>query len=200
MYQVIGTTRSRTLRVIWMLEELNLPYTHTPAAPQSDVAQKANPSGKVPILIDGNHTITDSVAIVTYLADRHGALTYPAGTIERAHQDSITHLILDEVDAALWSASRHSNYLPSSLHYADMRETVKWDLDRAEQRLIHQLGDHPFLMGEQITIPDILLTHCGGWPMTQKMPFRHTVLRNYFRRMRNRPAYQKMLGTLSSDA
>ena len=55
-----------------------------------------NPSGKVPVLIVDDTAISDSVAIMTFLADRHGDLTYAAGTIERAKQDSLTQMINDE--------------------------------------------------------------------------------------------------------
>jgi len=104
MYKVIGSIKSRTLRVLWMLEELGQTYDHDPAAPQSDAARAANPSGKVPTLIVDGVAITDSVAIITYLADRHGALTAPAGTIDRARQDAMTCFIVDEIEGPLWTA------------------------------------------------------------------------------------------------
>ena len=84
MYTVIGTTKSRALRVLWMLEELEQPYDHIPAGPRSDEARRHSPSGKVPALLVDGEAITDSVAIMTFLADRHAALTFPAGTVERA--------------------------------------------------------------------------------------------------------------------
>ena len=98
MYKVLGTASTRAFRVMWMLEELGQPYDHVPAAPQSDGVVAFNPSGKVPVLIDEGAPITDSTAIIQYLADRHGALTHKAGTIERARQDSLTQFILDEFD------------------------------------------------------------------------------------------------------
>ena len=112
MYEVIGTRASRSLRVLWMLEEIGQPYTHLPAGPRSDEALAANPSGKVPSLRVEGDVITDSVAIMTYLGDHHGALTYPAGTILRARQDALTFQIIDDVDALLWTAARHGFILP----------------------------------------------------------------------------------------
>jgi len=52
MYEVIGSSASRTFRVLWMLEELGIAYTHVPAMPQSPEARAANPSGKVPVFRD----------------------------------------------------------------------------------------------------------------------------------------------------
>ena len=86
MYKVIGTPQTRAFRVIWMLEELELPYELVPAPPRSEGVVAFNPSGKVPVLIDNGTPITDSTAIIQYLADKHGQLTHPAGTLERARQ------------------------------------------------------------------------------------------------------------------
>ncbi len=72
MYTVIGTVRTRAARVLWMLEELGLPYTHVAAGPRSDGVTPFNPAGKVPVLIADHVPITDSTAILTFLADRHG--------------------------------------------------------------------------------------------------------------------------------
>ena len=43
MYTVIGGTKSRAFRVMWMLEELGQPYALNPAAPRSEEARKYNP-------------------------------------------------------------------------------------------------------------------------------------------------------------
>ena len=72
MYTVIGHPQSRALRVIWALEELGQPYELVKAMPRSEEILKYNPLGKIPALIDGEDVLTDSVAIMTYLADKHG--------------------------------------------------------------------------------------------------------------------------------
>ena len=90
MYKLIGTPKTRAIRVLWMLEELGAEYTLDPVAPRSDEARAYNPSGKVPMLQVGDDVIIDSVAICQYLADVHGKFTAQAGTIERALQDSWT--------------------------------------------------------------------------------------------------------------
>ncbi|MFT7311817.1 MAG: glutathione S-transferase, partial [Paracoccaceae bacterium] len=115
MYTVIGDIKSRAMRVIWMLEELGEPFEHRAAPPRSDDVLAVNPAGKVPVLIEDNVPILDSTAILTYLADKHGKLTFPAGTLERARQDGLTQFLLDELDSSLWMAARHSFILPEEL-------------------------------------------------------------------------------------
>lgn len=191
MYTVIGTVNSRALRVLWALEELEQPYELTVAPPRSEVARAHNPSGKIPALLVDGTILTDSTAIVTYLADRYGALTQPAGTLARAQQDALTHKILDEMDAVLWTAARHSFILPEEHRVPEVKESLKWEFARTCTEIADRLGDGPFLCGEAMTVPDILLTHCIGWAMSAKFPIHEDRLTAYARRMRDRPAYQR---------
>ena len=83
MYTVVGAPMTRSFRVLWALEELGQPYELIPALPQSPEILEVTDSGKVPALIEGDAVLTDSTAIITYLADKHGSLTAPAGTLAR---------------------------------------------------------------------------------------------------------------------
>ena len=189
MYKVLGTANTRAFRVMWMLEELDQPYDHVPAAPQSDGVVAFNPSGKVPVLIEDGTPITDSTAIIQYLADRHGALTHKAGTIERARQDSLTQFLLDEFDAVLWTAARHTFVLPEELRVSAIKDTLRWEFQRSQQILKQRVGNGPYLMGEVMTVPDIILTHCLGWAQAARFPLMDCWDQNYLLKMRARPAY-----------
>lgn len=112
MYQIYGSKTNRTFRVIWMLEELGQPYELHKDAPGSPAIVALNPSGKVPVLVTDNMVLTDSVAILTHLAETHGKLTEPAGTPARAMQDALTFCLLDEIEGLVWTAARHSFVLP----------------------------------------------------------------------------------------
>ena len=191
MYTVVGSVKSRTMRVLWMLEELGQPYEHQAEAPRSDTVRKLNPLGKVPVLIDGDAVLTDSVAILTYLADKHAAMTFPAGTVERAHQDALTNFVLDEMDALLWAAARHSFILPEERRVREVKETLRWEFERTETRLAAFLGDGPFLMGETMTIPDILAVHCWDWAIAARFPMSSEHVRAYAERLRAREAFQR---------
>ncbi len=193
MYTVIGTVNSRAARVLWMLEELELPYEHIPAAPRSAGVVEFNPAGKVPVLIDDGTPITDSTAIIQYLADRHGRLTHTAGTLDRARQDSLTQFLLDEFDAALWMAARHSFILPQEMRMSAIKDSLKWEFERSQKVLVHRMGDGPFVMGEMMTVPDIILGHCLGWALSARFPLVEHRLTDYFERIRARPAYQRAM-------
>lgn len=191
MYKVIGSPRSRSARIYWMLEELGQPYEIIPAKPHSPEVLALNPGGKIPILIDGDAVLTDSVAIVQYLADKHSACTFPAGTVNRAIQDSFTQFCVDEVEGALWTAAKqgimHDNCAPQII------EVCHKEFARAMETLSQRLGDKPYVMGETFTVPDLILGHCGGWAAMSKFPIpKDGPLYDYFKRLRERPAYVAM--------
>lgn len=189
MYKVIGTTKSRAFRVLWALEELGRPYEHLPANPRSTDAMAHNPTGKVPVLIDDGEVLTDSIAIITYLADKHGALTAPAGTRARAAQDAITFWLIDEFDAILWAASKHSFILPPEKRMPAVKDLLKEEFAASAAQLSARI-DGPFLAGDQLTIPDILACHCLNWAIGAKFPRVDDTLFAYGKALRDRPAYQ----------
>lgn len=192
MYTVYGNLQTRTFRVLWMLEELGLPYKHVAVAPHSHETRAVNPAGKVPVLIADGVTLTDSVAIMSFLADRHGQFTHACGTTDRARQDGFTHFINDELDATLWTAARHSFVLPEEKRVPEVKDSLKWEFARSVDELMRRMGDGPFVMGDKMTLPDILAAHCGNWAFAAKFPLNNEAFNAYVKRMRARPAYQQV--------
>jgi glutathione S-transferase len=82
---------SRSHRILWLLEELGVPYEirHYKRDPKTSLAPpellRVHPLGKSPVITDGELTIAESGAIIEYLVDRYGkgALIPPPGTPER---------------------------------------------------------------------------------------------------------------------
>jgi glutathione S-transferase len=194
MYKVIGATKSRAFRVLWMLEEMGLPYEHIPATPRSPEAIAHNPTGKIPALIDGAEVLTDSVAIMTYLADKHGQLTAPAGTVARAHQDAMTLWLIDEFDAILWAAAKHSFVFPEAERVPAIKDSLKAEFARACTHLESRLQG-PFLMGDTLSLPDILAVHCINWSIGAGFPPVGETLATYAKSLRARPAFRAVSGS-----
>jgi glutathione S-transferase len=192
MFKVVGFVRTRAFRVLWTLEEMDLPYEYLPFRPQSGDTLNLVPNGKVPALIEGENTVTDSVAIMTYLADRFGKLTAPAGSWDRAHQDSMIQFLVDEFDACLWTAARHSFVLPEDKRVPEIKESLKWEFERSQKEFARRLGDSPFVMGSEMTIADILATHCGTWARNAKFSITEPKFSDYIDRMTARPAWKRV--------
>lgn len=190
MYTVIGPPKTRAFRVMWMLEELGQPYTIQPTPPRDKALEAINPSLKVPVLKDGDDYIIDSVAICQYLADKYRRFTFPAGTIGRAHQDSFTQFAADDVESGLWQAAKHSFALPSEYRVEDAKRAFRFDFDRSMQALSARLGSKPYVMGEEFTVPDLLLGHCGGWAKAVGWEIPTGNVSDYIARVRARPAHK----------
>ncbi len=78
MITVHHLNNSRSQRVLWLLEELDLPYTvkryerHAKTMLAPPELRAVHPLGKSPVITDGEHTVAESGAIVEYLVNRHG--------------------------------------------------------------------------------------------------------------------------------
>ncbi len=114
--------------------------------------------------------ITDSTAILTFLADRHGLLTHPAGDLDRARQDSLTPVLPDDCDAAPRVAARYSFILPRALRRPGIKTSLHRGFARSQTTLVQRMGGGAFLMGDVMTVPDIILGHCWAWAEAAKLP------------------------------
>jgi len=189
MYKLIGSKKSRAFRVLWALEEIGLEYEHISAAARSDEVRVYNASGKVPVLLVDDHVLTDSVAIIQFLADKHGQITFPAGSIERGQQDGHMQFACDEMDSTLWTAFRNSFIFPEELRAPAFKDALKWDYARSMKNLAGRLGDKTYLMGDTFTVADIVATHCGTWARGSGFDCAEQSVSDYFDRVVTRPAY-----------
>ena len=193
-YKIYGNLRTRATRVIWTLEELGVDYELVEAGARSDEAKAVNPSGKVPFLVIDGEVIPDSVAIMTFLADKHGALTAPAGTIARAKQDSFVQMVNDEIDGVLWAAARHSFILPEEHRVPEVKDSLKWEFARNQDAVANRMSaDGPFIAGDEMSIADILLSHYIGWAAAAKFDVTNEKLIEHNAMMRARPAFKAAL-------
>ena len=107
MLTLWGGATSRTLRAHWMLHELGLDYEprligSRTGATQTDAFKQLNPKEKIPVLVDDEFTLTESVAIVTYLGDTYGSgsgLVPEPFTRDRARYNEWASFIQMELDA-----------------------------------------------------------------------------------------------------
>lgn len=191
MYTVIGSPFTRTMRVYWAMEEMGLDYEINASPPRSKEVLALNPSGKVPCLLVDGEAIIDSVAIIQFLADKHQQLTFPAGTVKRAQQDSFTQFCCDEVDGALWIAAKNTFIHPEERRVPEIKATARYEFDQAMATLESRLGENEFVMGDKFTIPDLLFGNCSNWAKSAKFDIPEGKVSDYFKRVTERPAYQR---------
>ncbi|TRD19831.1 glutathione S-transferase family protein [Palleronia caenipelagi] len=192
MLTLYGTSKARPFRVLWMLEELGLKFTHKALEPRSDDAFRLSPLGKVPVLEVDGEAITDSAAILTYLADREGRMTAAAGTVARAQQDAVTHMVLDDMDALLWMAAKNTFIWPEGERVPEVKTGLRSEFSRNVDRLmVRKRGD--YLMGDALTVPDILAVHCGLWAGRAGFDVGNADFAAYLERASARPAFERAM-------
>ena len=189
MYKAVGSRGSRVSRVLWMLEELGQPCEFVEVKLRSPEAYALNPSGKVPILIDGDLKITDSAAICVYLAHKHvdkgmGANPSLAG---RAEMDSWMHFAQSELEAPLWNKLRHRFLLPKEVR-VDVGPAAAHDFASEVKALDRRLGNGSFALGDRFSAIDVILGDIGGWARAGRCPFESERVYAYFDRVLLRSA------------
>lgn len=192
MYTVIGLPMTRTLRVLWALEEMGQLFEVKPYLPASKEVRDISPLGKVPVLVDGDLVLPDSMAILSHLGDKHGGILAPPGSAERALQNAMCMRLLDELDALLWTTSRHKFILPEAQRVPEVLPSIAWELNRNIDRLFSQVQTS-FLVGDTFSVADIIFTHCVGWAKNVKITIENRGALDHAKAMRERPAFQRVI-------
>ncbi len=168
---------SRSQRVLWLLEELGVPYevkryerdAKTMLAPPSLLA--IHPLGKSPVIVDGAVTLAESGAIIEYLVDKYGAgrLIPPAGSPERLRYTYWLHyaegsamppllfrLVFNRIatNPAPWPISAIARKIASTVDNSFITPNLNRHLDYMEA----ELNSHPWFAGEQFTAADVQMS------------------------------------------
>jgi glutathione S-transferase len=98
MITVHHLNNSRSQRILWMLEELGVPYEvkryqRKPSMQAPDELRKVHPLGKSPVITDGDKVLAESGAILEYLSETYGGgrFTPAPGTPERLNYTYFMH-------------------------------------------------------------------------------------------------------------
>lgn len=208
---------SRSQRVLWLLEELGVPYTlklyqRDPKTRLAPATLKAiHPLGKSPVITDGDETIAESGAILEYLVERYGAqgqgalanLQPPAGSA--AHRQSRFWMHYAEGSLMNWLVMKLVFMtIPTQPMPFFVRPIARQLCAKVQAKLIDpnlatalafmeaHLGTHVWFAGEQISIADFQMSFAVEAALARGAdPTRFPRLAAYKARMEARPAYQR---------
>jgi glutathione S-transferase len=177
MVVVHHLNNSRSQRVLWLLEELGVPYEvkryerdpKTMLAPPSLLA--IHPLGKSPVIVDGEVKVAESGAIIEYLVDKYGAgrLIPAAGTEQRRRYTYWLHyaegsamtpqlfkLVFDRIatNPAPWPVSAIARRIAATVTNTFIAPNLKRHLDYIEA----ELGLALWFAGEQFTAADVQMS------------------------------------------
>lgn len=194
VYTYVG---SRSLRVVWALEELGVEYQcHALRLDRGEGKTPEHlarhPDGKVPVLVDGELTLFESAAICRYLAARYGADSglMPTDVAGQARLDQWLFFLLTELEQPLWNQAKHTFALPEAQRVPAMIPTAAWEYRRALAALTRRFNGDGWLMGGHFSLADIFLAQILGWSQKAKHPVPEA-LKEYLARCMARPAYAR---------
>jgi glutathione S-transferase len=155
---VYGSPRSRTMRVLWIAEELGLDYEHVPLAFDDDALKNPeflamNPAGAVPTIVDGDLVLSESLAITMYLAKARGqdggAPLYPRDTGAEARIWRWT----------LWAQQHLEPWVQNDKLPAPLRDAIDTHagplIEQSLRVLENALSDRSWLASAGFTVGDL---------------------------------------------
>ena len=213
MIVVHHLNNSRSQRVLWLLEELALPYElrHYQRDPQTMLAppelRAVHPLGKSPVISDGERVVAESGAILEYLVETYGAGRFapPPGTPERLRYTYWMHyaegsampplllkLVFDRIDAAPLPF-----FAKPIVRMVTGRVKSTFIGPQLSQHLAFQeaeLGRHEWFAGPQFSAADIQMSFPVEAAASRAgMLDTHPKLAAFLERIHARPAYQRAL-------
>ena len=195
--KLYGYKNGRTVRAVWALEEARVPYEYVEIDLFKGEARKPeflkiNAAGKVPVLVDGAQTITESAAICLHIAEKYpeSQLLPSAGTPARTECYRWISFVLTEIDSALWTIAKHRFALPEEKRVDAILDTAAWEYGVAAKILAAELANRDYLAGA-FSVADILAGHTLLWARSARVNVQSDALDNYLRRLEARDALKR---------
>lgn len=194
--------RSRAERVLWVLNELNLPHKiirldYSRGEHNSSEYLSLNSEGKVPILLHGDKVLTESMAICLYLCSLSGShKLVPKNPIERYILDHRIFYGITEIEPYVWL---------SDLELFIKREGLPTgisDYSFTQIRNILPIVDSwlnkaKYIVGDSFTIADILYYHLLSWVGLYEIPLPINI-QSYLENLEERPSFPESMGVPGS--
>jgi len=193
MMKLYGTPPTRTLRVIWLLNELGLEYElHSVELLQGDAQEQdflaLNPAGKVPVLVDDDAVITESAAIQIYLAEKHPDAGFiPASVADRAQMYRWIFFLVTEIEQPLWRIARQTFLYPEDRRSPRDVDVATRECVAMVAVLERHMANREFVVGERVSVADFNAAYTLDWANEAHMLGNAPRLQTYRKTMYARP-------------
>lgn len=184
---------TRALRARWTLQELGVEFEAVKinllaGEASSPEFLRLNPAAKLPVLVDGDQVLTESVAIVLYLAEKYpdGGLL-PKNLSDRAQAYRWLLFTATELEQPLWRMARHGFLYPE-----DKRSPADIQLAREDFRPMVEVMDRhmqgrSYVVGDSATVADFVLAYTLDWANEEALLEDFPTLKQYMESMYRRP-------------
>ncbi len=175
MLKLYGTSKSRSARSLWALEELGLKYEHIPletTQAKSPENLKRNPNGHIPVLEDDGLVLWESMGINLYLAEKYGKAPFrPSSVDQHAKVYQWSFWGMTEIEPRLMTVLVNRIFLPP-----DQRDekavTQAMEAIKAPLKVLDDtVKGHGHLLGNDFTIADLNVAAVMNFALIAKVDF-----------------------------
>lgn len=193
---------TRSIRARWILQELAVDFEAVSvnlAAGEHRNPEflELNPAGKVPVLVDGDLVLTESVAIVLYLAEKYPDRGFVPGNLDlRAELYRWVLFAVTELEQPLWRIARHTSlYPPRDRLPADV-VLARRDFLPMVAILEKHMKERRYLVADRVTAADFVVAYTLDWAGEVELLGDCPALRNYLARMYDRARAPRRIGEI----
>lgn len=198
----LGFTRS--IRARWTLQELGVDFEAITVNLFAGEARRPeflelNPAAKIPVLVDGDFVLTESAAIVLYLAEKYGKFL-PADARGRAETNKWLLFTVTELEQPLWRIAKNRQLYPEAQRLAADIPLAGQDFRAMADVAEKHMQGRTFVVGNGVTVADFVLAYTLDWANEVQLLDRCPQLVAYMERMYARPRAPKRIAQLQAAA
>lgn len=193
MITLYHSPQTRSASIVWLLEELGVPYqTQLAGFRRADGtgekdAANPHPHGKVPALKDDGETVFESGAIALYLTDKYRSTNLGPGPMDAKRGEYLSWLFYRP-------GVMEPAFMERRLGFAHVNGMMGWaKTDEVEEVLNNHLARNKYFLGEEFSATDIMLGGGLYYMMLFKMTPETAVLKDYAARITARPAFKRAM-------
>ena len=191
--------QSRAVMTLWLLEELGVSYDlkmvdYEDGSMRSEAFMALNPMGKIPVIVDGETVVTETVAIALYLADKYKDNADLAPGIDDPRRGEYLRWIVFQ------AASIEPAMLQAGMKFETNQRSAGWgNVQLVAKVLENRLSlANPYLFGDWFTAADLIVGGAVNWAIQFDMFPKTPALSAYAQRITERPAFQRAFATQNS--
>jgi glutathione S-transferase len=191
---------TRSIRARWTLQELGVdfePISVNLFAGEGSRPEflKLNPAAKIPVLVDGDLVLTESAAIVLYLAEKYRRFL-PTDVRGRAEVNRWLLFTVTELEQPLWRIAKNRNLYPEEQRLPADIPLAGEDFRRMAAVAENHMQGRSFIVGDDVTVADFVLAYTLDWANEVKLLDRCPQLAAYMERMYARPKAPERIAQL----
>ena len=209
LMQLYEFAPTRSIRVRWMLQELDLKFESVIINLKAGDHRRPeflmiNPAHKLPVLVDGDLVLTESVAIVLYLAEKYPEKGFiPTDIRDRAEVYRWLLFTVTELEQPLWRIARQTSLYSKELRIPADIALARQDFTDMAAVLEKHMQGRDFIATDRVTVADFVCAYTLDWAnevrLCDDFPQLHGYMEKMYDRTKAPPRIAAALASIKSQ-